>query len=59
MKKLFALLLTLVMVCSLAACGKKEEPAQAPAEAPLKPPLRLPPNPKIPNLPSKLLPPVC
>lgn len=37
MKKLFALLLTLAMVLSLAACGSKEEPAKteepAPAEA--------------------------
>ena len=35
MKKLFALLLTLAMVLSLAACGAKEEaPAQKPADAP-------------------------
>jgi polar amino acid transport system substrate-binding protein len=34
MKKLFALLLTLAMVLSLAACGSKEEaPAEEPAEA--------------------------
>ena len=32
MKKFFALLLTAVMVLSLAACGKKEE-AAAPAES--------------------------
>ena len=36
MKKLFALLLTLAMVLSLAACGgkKEEAPAEAPAETP-------------------------
>ena len=35
MKKFFALLLTLAMVLSLAACGGKEEkPADKPAEAP-------------------------
>jgi len=32
MKKLIALLLALVMVLSLCACGAKEEPAEAPAE---------------------------
>ena len=35
MKKFFALLLTLAMVLSLAACGGKEEaPAQTPSETP-------------------------
>ena len=36
MKKLFALLLTLAMVLSLAACGSKKEeaPAETPAETP-------------------------
>ena len=35
MKKAFALLLTLAMVLSLAACGAKEEkPAETPAETP-------------------------
>ena len=40
MKKLFALLLTLAMVLSLAACGgkKEEAPAQAPAETPAEEP---------------------
>ena len=40
MKKLFALLLTLAMVLSLAACGgkKEETPAQAPAETPAEEP---------------------
>ena len=31
MKKFFALVLSLVMVLSLAACGAKEEPAPEPA----------------------------
>ena len=39
MKKLFALLLTLAMVLSLAACGAKEEkPAETPAEKPAEAP---------------------
>ena len=39
MKKLFALLLTLAMVLSLAACGgKKEAPAETPAETPAEQP---------------------
>ena len=43
MKKLFALILSLAMVLSLAACGAKEEkpaetPAQTPAEAPAEKP---------------------
>ena len=40
MKKLFALLLTLAMVLSLAACGSKKEeaPAEAPAETPAEEP---------------------
>ena len=40
MKKLFAMLLTLAMVLSLAACGgkKEEAPAQAPAETPAEEP---------------------
>ena len=40
MKKLFALLLTLAMVLSLAACGgkKEEAPAQTPAEPPAEEP---------------------
>ena len=37
MKKLFALLLTLAMVLSLAACGGKEETPAAPAETPAAP----------------------
>lgn len=39
MKKLIALLLALVMVFALCACGggKTEEPAEAPAEAPAEP----------------------
>ena len=40
MKKLFALLLTLAMVLSLAACGSKKEeaPAETPAETPAEEP---------------------
>ena len=39
MKKLFALILTLVMVLSLAACGGKEEkPAETPSETPAETP---------------------
>ena len=40
MKKLFALLLTMAMVLSLAACGSKKEeaPAEAPAETPAEEP---------------------
>ena len=39
MKKLFALILTLAMVLSLAACGAKEEkPAEKPAETPTEAP---------------------
>ena len=39
MKKLFALILTLAMVLSLAACGAKEEkPAEKPAETPAEAP---------------------
>ena len=34
MKKLFALLLAVVMVVSMAACGAKEEPAPAETKAP-------------------------
>ena len=34
MKKLLALLLALVMVFALAACGKQAAPADKPAEAP-------------------------
>lgn len=33
-KRILALLLTLVMVCSIAACGSKEAPAEEPAAAP-------------------------
>ena len=40
MKKLFALLLTLAMVLSLAACGSKKE--EAPAETPAEPPAEEP-----------------
>ena len=43
MKKLFALLLTLAMVLSLAACGGKEEaPAETPAETPSEAPAETP-----------------
>jgi len=39
MKKLFALILTLAMVLSLAACGSKEEkPAETPSETPSETP---------------------
>ena len=43
MKKLFALLLTLAMVLSLAACGAKEKaPAEKPAETPSEAPAETP-----------------
>ena len=44
MKKLFALLLTLAMVLSLAACGgkKEEAPAEKPAETPAETPVEAP-----------------
>ena len=49
MKKLFALLLTLAMVLSLAACGGKKE--EAPAEAPAAPPAEAPAAPEAPAEP--------
>ena len=43
MKKFFAILLTLAMVLSLAACGAKEEaPAEKPAETPAETPVEAP-----------------
>ena len=43
MKKWLAVILTLCMVMSLAACGKKEEePAKAPAEVPAETPAEIP-----------------
>ena len=43
MKKCFAILLTLAMVLSLAACGAKEEaPAEKPAETPAETPVEAP-----------------
>ena len=42
MKKIIAMLLALVMVFALCACGAKEEPAAAPAEAPAAAPAETP-----------------
>ena len=51
MKKLFAVLLTLAMVLSLAACGAKEEkPAEKPAETPVEAPAETPAEPAAPAL---------
>jgi len=52
MKKFFAVLLTLCMVLSLAACGAKEEkpaekPAETPVEAPAEKPAETPAEPEI------------
>ena len=48
MKKLFAVLLTLAMVLSLAACGAKEEkPAEKPAETPAEAPAETPAEPAL------------
>ena len=48
MKKLFALILSLAMVLSLAACGAKEEkPAEKPAETPVETPAEKPAEPAV------------
>ena len=52
MKKFFAMLLTLAMVLSLAACGAKEDapaekPAETPSEAPAETPAETPADPQI------------
>ena len=53
MKKLFALLLTMAMVLSLAACGSKKE--EAPAEAPAETPAEEPAEAAIPTVPDGVL----
>ena len=51
MKKLFAVLLSLAMILSLAACGAKEEaPAEKPGEAPAETPAETPAEPEAPAL---------